>query len=151
MTPLTYILRHRKENLRKCSLTGLETREDLRFYTYPTDLLPPLGEVTLLSLEGPTLSPIDSARPLFLVDGTWKYAEKMTKMLPTHTTWIPRTLPSCYRTAYPRSQTSCPEQERGLASIEALFLAYILLGKDPRGLLDHYYWKKQFLDINREN
>jgi pre-rRNA-processing protein TSR3 len=31
----TIILRHKKENLKKCSLRGLEPREDLRFFTYP--------------------------------------------------------------------------------------------------------------------
>ena len=36
----TAIIRHRRENLKKCSLIGLEAMVGLDFYTYPIDPLP---------------------------------------------------------------------------------------------------------------
>jgi len=37
-----------------------------------------------------------------------------------------------------------------LASIEALYAAYRLLGRDTNGLLDHYRWADEFLRLNAE-
>ena len=52
------------------------------------------------------------------------------------------------KTAYPREQGDCVDPEPGLASIEALFIAYRLLGYSTEGLLDYYYWKEKFIKIN---
>jgi pre-rRNA-processing protein TSR3 len=60
-------------------------------------------------------------------------------------THIYRSLPSHYKTAYPRRQLDCPDPERGLASIEALYAAYSILGRSTDGLLDRYHWKEEFL------
>jgi pre-rRNA-processing protein TSR3 len=140
----TIILRHRKENLRKCSLSGLETRADLRFYRYPNDLsaLPILNNYLILDLSAPPLTKEDSQWGLLLIDGTWNYAEKMAKALPP---LEKRSLPAHIVTAYPRKQTGCRDPQRGLASIEALYIAHLITGRDTRGLLDHYHWKEQFL------
>ncbi len=147
--PKTIILRHNKENLKKCSLRGLESRDDMDFYTYPKDTLPPLESYLLLTLEGKPLSPEDAHLGIFLIDATWKYSEVMYNQLPKPHTFHPRSLPPGLRTAYPRKQTDCVDPERGLASIEALFATYVLLGKDPSGLLDNYYWKEEFLEKNK--
>lgn len=140
----TIILRHRRENLKKCSLRGLETRKDMRFLTYPRDALPDLGGYVMLSMEGPELSMADADSGIFLLDSTWRYAEVMAKTVPED---IPkRSLPKHFKTAYPRRQDDCSDPDRGLASIEALFIAYYLTGRDTTGLLDHYYWSKKFID-----
>lgn len=141
----TIILRHRKENLKKCSLRGLEKRSDMIFYTYPTQNLPSLNQYIMLSFDGPLLSKEDNIRGLFMIDGTWNYASKMYMSLPNKDAILHRSLPQNISTAYPRKQTGCLEPERGLASVEALYIAYLLLGRDPNGILDHYYWKEQFL------
>ena len=60
-----------------------------------------------------------------------------------------RRLPSNYQTAYPRKQTACPNPTNGLASIEALYLTYLITNRDTSTLLDSYYWKESFLNINR--
>lgn len=133
--------------MKKCSLSGLEKRSDLLFFTYPCDALPPeVSSYLLLKTGAPPLSPRDASRGLLLLDGTWRLAKTMEKQLP-HTLEI-RSLPSHFRTAYPRRQTDCPHPEEGLASLEALFLAYLLLGYSTEGLLDHYYWKNRFLELN---
>jgi len=59
-----------------------------------------------------------------------------------------RSLPSYLRTAYPRRQTGCPNPNTGLASVEALYAAFLILGRPTTTILDHYYWKNTFLSIN---
>jgi pre-rRNA-processing protein TSR3 len=61
---------------------------------------------------------------------------------------VPRSLPPSLRTAYPRRQTLCPDPARGLASVEALFAAYRILGRDVDGILDGYLWRERFLVTN---
>jgi len=77
----TLILRHRRENLRKCSLRGLETHPDLAFYTYPTHILPDLTGYLLLEVGAPPLTEADQGYGLLLIDATWKLAEPMRKSI----------------------------------------------------------------------
>lgn len=140
--PPTIVIRHRKENLKKCSLRGLEPREDFHFLQYPNPDLPDLSHYFLLSFDGPELSEADAGKGLLVLDSTWRYAEKMAAILPPMET---RSLPKSYRTAYPRKQDDCSQPERGLASVEAIYIAYQILGRDTGGLLDHYYWRDDFL------
>ncbi len=142
----TVILRHRRENLKKCSLRGLEGREDLQFYTYPVHTLPDYSNYLLLKVGAPPLTREDCNRGLFLIDGTWRLAQVMEKQLP----WKleARSLPPGYQTAYPRRQTDCPDPKSGLSSIEALYIAHLILGRPTANLLDTYHWKELFLQIN---
>jgi pre-rRNA-processing protein TSR3 len=141
--PPTLILRHRRENLKKCSLRGLEGREDLRFFTYPREALPPLTGYVVLSLGAPELSQADCDQGIVLIDGTWRHARTMRGTLPPGC--VERSLPRHFVTAYPRRQHDCEDPSRGLASVEALYIAYTLLGRKVEGLLDHYHWKEPFL------
>jgi pre-rRNA-processing protein TSR3 len=157
----TIIWRHHRENLRKCSLRGLEERPDFRFYLYPQDRLETqinhldpnfLDQYLLLSVDAPPLTTQDRQAGLLLIDATWRYAHVMEQQL--RHSFPPerrRSLPSGFITAYPRCQTACPDPARGLASIEALYIAYHLLERDTAGLLDSYYWREQFLAINYES
>jgi len=143
--PPTIILRHRKENLKKCSLRGLETRSDMLFYQYPWKTpLPKLNQYIVLTMEAEPLTINDKDKGIFLIDGTWRYVEKMFNSL--EFAFEKRSLPKA-KTAYPRRQEDCSDPSRGLASVEALYLAYVILERDPSGLLDHYYWKEQFLSL----
>jgi pre-rRNA-processing protein TSR3 len=144
----TVILRHRRENLKKCSLRGLESKDHFLFFTYPKNSLPNLDGYIQLELNALPLSKKDSVYGVFLIDGTWSLAKTMSKSVKQQL--IKRSLPSELKTAYPRRQTECDDPERGLASIEALYATYIILGKDTTGLLDNYYWKDNFLKINRD-
>lgn len=146
--PPTIILRHKRENLKKCSLRGLEGRNDMRFFSYPKDFLPDLSSTILLTLDAPPLSESDKNRGLFIIDGTWRYAEKMLEFVEKGHQLEKRSLPSYFRTAYPRRQEDCPDPERGLSSLEALFAAYHILGRDTSGLIENYYWKELFLKKN---
>lgn len=146
----TIVLRHRRENLKKCSLRGLESRDDFKFYTYPQALLPDLSSYVLLAMDGQPLSKADANSGIFLLDATWRHALPMRKFVDQHQLMPTRSIPAGFCTAYPRRQDDCPNPEEGLASIEALYIAYIMMGKDPVGLLDHYHWKELFLMKNAE-
>lgn len=97
----------------------------------------------MLSCDGPPLTLDDRDAGLLLIDGTWRRAQKMANAVGEIER---RSLPNLVQTAYPR----CQEEERGFASVEALFLAYRILGWDTEGLLDHYHWREQFLTQIKE-
>lgn len=143
--PPTLVWRHRKENLKKCSLRGLEGRSDFLFYSYPNEELPNLNRYILLTVEAPELSIEDGEAGLLLLDGTWRYATKMAERLPNLPMSQRRSLPRWVKTAYPRRQEEWVDPERGLASIEALYTAYWILGRPTDGLLDNYHWHNSFL------
>jgi pre-rRNA-processing protein TSR3 len=145
------VIRHRKENLRKCSLRGLEGRSDFLFFTYPECTkqggLPSLDDFILLDIDGEELTPNDTASYV-LLDATWRYASVMHRQLSQLIRCQRRRLPLAWKTAYPRCQTACADPERGLASIEAIYAASLITGRSTEGLLDSYYWKDHFLEKN---
>lgn len=142
--PVTVIVRHPKENPRKCSVLPLKGRADLLFLGYPVRDAPPLEGYVRLAAEGPPLTAADRAAGLLLLDGSWRWAGAMTAAF-AHV--APRSL-SGYRTAYPRASKQGTDPDNGLATVEALYLAYHLLGRPTAGLLDHYHWAADFLAIN---
>lgn len=147
--PATLIVRHRRENLKKCSLRGLETHSDFIFTRYPKPNLPPLDGYMILSLDAPRLTKADAECGLVILDGTWRYAERMYANIPELSQLKKRSLPSSLVTAYPRRQDDCQNPDRGLASIEAIYAAYAILGRDTAGILDLYHWKDDFLNKNQ--
>jgi len=141
------IIRHRKENVKKCSLRGLESQPNMAFYSYPKTVLPDLSNAVLLDMEGRDLSSSDKG-PFVVLDATWRYAAVMQKQLPQLSVCKRRQIPRAWKTAYPRRQGDCPNPELGLASIEAIFAALWITGSPVEGLLDGYYWKDSFLAMN---
>lgn len=143
------IIRHRKENLRKCSLRGLEMKTNFAWLTYPSQEqhLMNLNGYIVLDLQGAPLTEKERG-PLVLLDATWRYAARMWDNLPFLHHLPRRSIPEGWKTAYPRKQTACSDPESGLASIEALFAAFYITGRSTEGLLDSYYWKKEFLEKN---
>ncbi|MDF2550164.1 MAG: hypothetical protein K0S07_1231 [Chlamydiales bacterium] len=152
----TMIVRHQRENLKKCSLRGLEEREDMQFYTYPKCVKTLSSEsfeslassYVCLTLDAPELSIEDASNGLFLIDATWRLAGKIHTQLKGIEGLKKRSLPASCLTAYPRRQDDCLDPTRGLASAEALFLAYFLLGRSTEGILANYHWKDAFLKQN---
>jgi pre-rRNA-processing protein TSR3 len=142
--PLTVIVRHSRENPRKCSVLPLREREDIVFLAYPVKERPPLDNHVRLAAEGPQLSGDDAASGLLLLDGSWRWAAKMAA---DFADIPPRSLHG-WRTAYPRISKQGTDPDNGLASVEALVIAYHILGRPIKGLLDHYRWAEEFLRIN---
>lgn len=142
--PPTVIVVHNKEHRAKCSVEPLRGRASFEFLTYP--LKQPFNELNYvrLSMEGPLLSLDDAGKGLLVLDATWRLAGKMEKQF-SHVE--PRSLPH-WETAYPRVSKFNYDPNGGLATIEAIFIAYHLLGRETNGLLDSYYWKDTFLERN---
>ena len=142
----TIVVRHTKENPKKCSILPLKGRADVVFFNYPlTATLPDFTNYVRLAAEGPALSIEDRDHGILLLDGSWRSAGSMTREF-LHVT--PRSLAG-YVTAYPRVSKLGTDPDNGLASIEALYIAYRLLGRDTSGLLDHYRWASAFLTANK--
>ena len=143
-TPVTIIVRHPKENPRKCSVLPLKGRPDLLFVHYPVKAALTLEGYVRLAAEGPALTAADRESGILLLDGSWRWASAMTQAF-AHVP--PRSLHG-YRTAYPRVSKLGTDPDNGLASIEALYLVYHILGRPTEGLLDHYHWANEFLRLN---
>jgi pre-rRNA-processing protein TSR3 len=142
--PITLIVRHPKENPRKCSILPLRGRPDILLLRHPVGERPSLDGYVRLAAEGPELSAADADCGILLLDGSWRWAGAMTR---DFLDVPPRSLKG-YRTAYPRSSRLGTDPDNGLASVEALFLAYHILGRPTEGLLDHYHWAEGFLKLN---
>ncbi|MDQ8207895.1 hypothetical protein QEH52_10260 [Coraliomargarita sp. SDUM461003] len=142
MTPIS-IIRHPKERRSKCSLTPLEGREDIAFYKARENWSFDMSGFTVLALGAPELSVEDAGRPLLLLDSTWRLLPQLEACL--YGEGVRRTLPAV-ATAYPRVSKIAEDPHGGLASVEALHLAKLLLGERDDSLLDSYYWRKTWLE-----
>ena len=142
--PPTIFVVHPRENPRKCSIEALRGRDGFVHWTFPMRGPEPLDRSVRLWLGGPLLSTADSDRGLMVIDGTWRWASRMEPFFAE----LPiRSLPP-WTTAYPRISKRFEDPAAGLATIEALFAAYVALGRDTTGLLDHYRWRDAFLERN---
>jgi pre-rRNA-processing protein TSR3 len=143
--PPTIIIRHPKESPKKCSIVALKSREDVRILPHPVHKLPPLEGYVRLCEEGPPLTAADRDCGILLLDSSWRHVRAMLKgveHLPV------RSLPD-YQTAFPRVSRLGTDPDNGLASVEALYLAYHIFGRPTEGLLDHYRWAEEFLRKNQ--
>jgi len=142
MIPIS-VIRHPKERRSKCSLTPLEGRGDIAFYRARPGWAFDMTGFTVLALGAPVLSAADAGRPLLLLDSTWRLLPQVKACL--HGEGVARTLPAV-ATAYPRVSKIAEDPMGGLASVEALFLAKLMLGERDDSLLASYYWKDVFMD-----
>lgn len=139
---LATIIRHPKERRSKCSLTSLEGRADLDFFRARPGWSFNASEHTVLGLDAPVLTEADAGRPLLLLDSTWRLLPQLESCLVGE--GVRRSLPAV-PTAYPRVSKVTADPLGGLASVEALFLADLLLGRGDVSLLKDYHWKSLFL------
>ncbi len=144
----TIIVVHHRERRSKCTVEPLRTQAGFEFWSYP--LKPPHSPKLIqtryvrLGLGGPLISPADREFGLLVLDGTWRWAEKMEADFDE----VPvRSLPA-WQTAYPRVSKVFDDPSQGLATIEAIFAAYHHMGYDTTGLLEAYHWKDPFLKLN---
>jgi pre-rRNA-processing protein TSR3 len=145
--PPTIVVRHPREAPAKCSILPLRGRPDLVILQHPVAERPNLDGYIRLAADGPELASADAPCGLLLLDASWRWAETMNRgflEVP------PRSLHG-FQTAYPRRSKLFQDPDNGLASVEALFLAYRILGRPTEGLLDHYRWRDAFLRLNGFN
>ena len=137
------IIRHPKERIRKCSLTPLQKRSDFRFLKASKHFQFDATGFILLSLNATVLSKKDAGHPLLLLDSTWRLLPELIRCLTGNP--IRRSLPSGIETAYPRRSKISVDPSGGLASVEALYVALKILGREDPSLLAEYRWKDLFL------
>src|SRR5262249_19044788 len=114
------------------------------FLVHPVKELPPLEGYVRLAAEGPPLTEADRVAGLLLLDGSWRRVQDMLRGVAS----VPSRSLCGYQTAYPRVSNLGTDPDNGLASVEALYAAYHVLGRPTKGLLDHYYWAEEFLRLN---
>ncbi len=142
--PPTVIVVHQREHRAKCSVEPLRGLPNFEFLSYPIKEPFTKPNYIRLAMDGPLLSEGDQVRGLLVLDATWRLAGKMEKSF--HHIEA-RSLPR-WETAYPRVSKLNHDPGGGLATIEAIFIAFHLLGRDTTGLLDEYYWRDLFLEKN---
>ena len=141
------ILRDPREAVAKCSLTPLRGLAGVRFVEYHPERRLAAGERVLLHPEGELLSPADRGRDLLLIDCAWRRVPSLLRTVDG--TLHARRLPAL-ASAYPRRSKTFRDPELGLASVEALFAAAVLLGAPRPELLAAYRWREAFLAANPE-
>jgi pre-rRNA-processing protein TSR3 len=143
--PPTIIVRDSRENQRKCSILPLRGRPDLIFFSHPETVTLDLAGYVRLAAEGPELSTEDVELGLLLLDASWRRATLMNRSFEQ----VPPRSLNGFKTAYPRTSKKGTDPTNGLASVEALFIAYHILGRSNAGLLDQYHWTEEFLRLNQ--
>ena len=139
------ILRDPRESKAKCSLTPLRGMEGVRFVDYHHERRLQAGERVLLHPEGEELSEADRGKDLLLVDCSWRRVDKL--LATVDGTLVHRRLPAM-ETAYPRKSKTFDDPSSGLASVEALYAACLLMGEERAEFLAEYRWKEEFLRRN---
>ena len=128
----------------KCSLEPLRGRGDLRFVAYSAKQIMDLADYVRLSVEGPPLTAADADQGILLIDGSWRHAARMHQ----HFAAVPPRSLFGFRTAYPRVSKLFDDPPAGLASVEALYIAYRILERPTAGILGGYHWRDEFLRLN---
>lgn len=146
MAPPVLIVVRRGEDPAKCTVRPLRGTPGLDFLSYPLRQKPDLSRHLLLAPGAPPLSPADAGRPLLFLDASWRHADKMNKSVePVES----RAIPSGWHTAYPRRSKIHADPDTGLATVEALYAAFCVLGFRDDSLLRFYPWRGAFLELNR--
>ena len=145
--PQVLILRDPRESLRKCSLTPLRGRPGIEFRTYRSgSSIEGEGRI-LLAPDGELLRAADAGPDLLLLDCNWRRLPRLRAAVVGEVR--PRRLPPL-RSAYPRRSRTFEDPRGGLASIEALYAAFAILGRARTDLLEGYHWREEFLAANPE-
>jgi pre-rRNA-processing protein TSR3 len=142
--PPTIVVVHPKERRSKCSVAPLRGREGFVFWNHPRRGAESLTGYVRLGLGGPMLTPEDSSSGLLILDGTWRWAAAMERDYAD----LPVRSLANWSTAYPRTSKLFEDPAAGLATVEALYAAYVQMDRPTDGLLDHYQWGDAFLAKN---
>jgi pre-rRNA-processing protein TSR3 len=142
--PITILVVHPRENRAKCSLEPLRGRADVRFVKFPPKAGLDLADYVRLAVDGEPLTERDAGKGILLLDGNWRFAAPMNR----HFAEVPARSIRGFKSAYPRTAKLGTDPADGLASVEALYVAYAIVGRPTEGLLDGYHWRAPFLAAN---
>lgn len=139
------VVRHPRENLKKCSLSHLHEHPNFDFLTFGPDFRFDASGFVLLEMDAPAMSPSDSGMPILLLDSTWHLLPRMRGRI--FGDFVPRSLPPSIKTAYPRV-SKMHSDPFGLATVEALYAALKFAGDADCEILRRYIFGRRFLEIN---
>lgn len=156
-----FVIQDYKENRRKCTvqpLAGSKGLEVLRLgVPVPGEELLAVPPGILLEMDAPELQPGDAGQleaggRIVFLDATWVRLAPLGHRLDLAGAddLQRRSLPSDFRTAYPRRSKLFEDPGAGLASVEAMFAVTVILGAARPDFLRHYRWSGEFLELNRE-
>jgi pre-rRNA-processing protein TSR3 len=134
-----------REPAAKCSVTPLRGMPGVRFEPIFGGRRVDAGRRIWLHPDGEELTPADRGPGLLLVDCAWHRVPKLAKFVDG--ALLRRRLPPLV-TAYPRRSKLARDPEHGLASVEALYAALVILGTPAPELLAQYRWAGDFLEAN---
>jgi len=143
------IIRYSRVNKKQCSLTALEGRSDLEFHNEKAIGKADFNGCMLLHPDGVELSEADKEKEIILVDAHWKKALKIVAQLEENYNLEQRGITG-FSTAFPRTNGLKGDPVNGLRSCECLWVVKKLLGERDDSLLEDYYFKKEFLEKNKE-
>ncbi|MBE6412414.1 MAG: hypothetical protein E7036_07680 [Opitutales bacterium] len=139
------VIRHPRENLKKCSLRHLHEHPNFTFHKAIDGFSFDATGFTLLEIDAPPISIEDANRPILLLDSTWHLLPKVRAKV--YGNFVPRSLPPSILTAYPRI-SKMHDDPNGLATIEALYSALRAIASPDVSILKDYCFAKKFLEIN---
>lgn len=139
------VIRHPRENLKKCSLRHLHGRPNFEFLTASDGFSFDASGFTLLEIGAPEMSPADADRPVLLLDSTWHLLPRIRNKV--FGNFVSRSLPPSIKTAYPRV-SKMHSDPHGLATVEALYAALKFAGTPDIEILRGYMFAPKFLQLN---
>ena len=136
-----------REPANKCSVTPLRGMAGIDFVPLRKATRLDAGRRIWLDVEGEELSAADRGLDLLIIDCTWRRVAKLARRIEGDL--VRRRLPPLV-TAFPRRSKLVPDPAHGLASVEALYAATVILGSPRPELLAQYRWAEEFLAANGE-
>ena len=134
-----------REPPNKCSVTPLRGMAGVRFVPLGRHTRLDAGRRIWLDVDGDELSAEDRGLDLLLIDSTWRRVPTLARRIEGDL--LRRRLPPLV-TAFPRRSKLVRDPEHGLASVEALYAATVILGSPRPELLGAYRWAEGFLAAN---
>jgi len=139
------VVRHPRENLKKCSLSHLHGEPSFEFLTASDGFSFDAAGFTLLEMGAPPITEADADRPFLLLDSTWNLLGRIRRKV--YGNFMPRSIPPAILSAYPRV-SKMHDDPSGLATVEALYAALRLMGKADVRIIRNYKFAQLFLEIN---
>lgn len=141
------------EKANKCTIVPLSHRLDFRVMKVQgAQPLGPLRSSILLHHEGECLTTlrksIHSAHGIAAIDCVWRRLDVLLSRVIDPSPIFAR-IPDGFVTAYPRRSAKDTDPSKGLATIEAIFIAAAMLNNVDTSLLSKYYFGDKFLELNR--
>jgi pre-rRNA-processing protein TSR3 len=140
------ILRDRRESPKKCSIAHLRGFPGVELRVWSRGEPVPADGFAVLHHEGSPLTPADRGRPILLVDCSWQHVNVL--LCDLRGDFVLRSLPEGLTTAYPRRSKLFEDPRAGLATIEALYAASVILGDPREDVLATYREAPAFREAN---